>query len=109
MDMKVPDNIKIVQVPCTGRIETLHMLKAFEEGVDGVYVAGCQDDSCQFVSGIDKAAKRVEKVKTILEDLEIEPERISLYNLSAGQGHRFVEIAYESIEKLKKLGPTVAK
>ena len=43
MKKALPDNVKIIQVPCTGRIETLHLLKPFEEGADGVYVAGCQD------------------------------------------------------------------
>lgn len=106
MKMTLPDNIKMIQVPCTGRIEVLHLLKPFEEGADGVYVAGCQDDSCQFVSGIAKAAKRVAHVKSILEALDIEPDRIGLFNLSAGKGRRFVDVACEMTDRVKKLGPT---
>ena len=63
MHKVLPDNVKMVQVPCTGRIEILHLLKPFEEGAAGVYVAGCQEDSCQYVTGITKAAKRVAYVK----------------------------------------------
>ena len=105
MKKVLPDNVKIVQVPCTGRIEVLHLLKPFEEGADGVYVAGCQEDSCQYVSGIAKASKRVAHVKKILEELDIEPDRINLFNLSAGKGQEYVEAAYEMVDKVKELGP----
>ena len=107
MQKVLPDNVKIINVPCTGRIEILHLLKPFEEGADGVYIAGCQEDSCQYRSGVIKAAKRVTSVKKILEDLAIEPERIELFNLSAGQGHRFVEIADEMIDRINNLGPVL--
>jgi F420-non-reducing hydrogenase iron-sulfur subunit len=109
MKKTLPDNVKLIQVPCTGRIEVLHLLKPFEEGADGVYVAGCQEDSCQYISGIAKATKRVAHVKTILQELDIEPDRISVFNLSAAKGNRFVEVAYEMTEKLKELGPTPVK
>jgi F420-non-reducing hydrogenase iron-sulfur subunit len=105
MKKALPENVKTIQVPCTGRIEVLHLLKPFEEGADGVYVAGCQEDSCQYVSGINKAAKRVEHVKKILEELDIEPERIKVFNLFAGKGHEFVQVAQEMTDKIRELGP----
>lgn len=105
MKKALPENVKVIQVPCTGRVETLHLLKPFEEGADGVYVAGCQEDSCQYVSGITKAAKRVEQVKKILKDLDIEPDRIDVFNLYAGKGQDFVEAACNMTDKVKKLGP----
>lgn len=109
MDKIFPSNVKVIQVPCTGRIEVLHLLKPFEEGADGVYVAGCQEDSCQYISGIVKASKRVENVKEILKQLDLEPDRISLFNLSAGKGYRFVEVAHEMTGRLKTLGPSPLK
>jgi F420-non-reducing hydrogenase iron-sulfur subunit len=105
MKKALPDNVKMVQVPCTGRIEILHLLKPFEEGADGVYVAGCQEDSCQYVNGIAKAAKRVAQVKKMLEELDIEPDRISLFHLSAGKGQEYVEAVCDMVDKVKKLGP----
>lgn len=105
MKKALPDNVKVVQVPCTGRIEILHLLKPFEEGADGVYVAGCQEDSCQYISGISKAAKRVAHARKVLEALDIEPDRIGLFQLSAGKGQEYVEAAYEMIDKVKGLGP----
>lgn len=107
MKKALPDNIKIIQVPCTGRIETLHLLRPFEEGADGVYVAGCQEDSCQYVSGITKAAKRVAQVQKILEGLDIEPERVEVFQLSAGKGQEFVEAADRMVDKVKALGPVL--
>jgi coenzyme F420-reducing hydrogenase delta subunit len=107
MKKALPDNIKLIQVPCTGRIETLHLLKPFEEGADGVYVAGCQADSCQYISGITKAAKRVAQVKGILEGLSIEPERIDVFHLSAGKGQEFVEVADRMVNTIKELGPSM--
>ena len=105
MKKALPDNVKIIQIPCTGRVEVLHLLKPFEEGADGVYVAGCQEDSCQYISGIAKATKRVTHVKKILEELSIEPDRIEVFSLSAGKGQEFVEVAYEMVKKVKELGP----
>jgi F420-non-reducing hydrogenase iron-sulfur subunit len=108
MEKAMPENVKIIQVPCTGRIEVLHLLKPFEEGADGVYVAGCQEDSCQYITGVKKAAQRVAHVKKILEELEIEPDRIELFNLSAGKGQEFVEVAHKMTVRINELGPVVS-
>jgi len=109
MNKVLPENIKMVQVPCTGRLEILHLLKPFEEGADGVYVAGCQEDSCQYVTGITKATKRVAHVKKILEQLDIAPERIDIFNLSAGRGQAFVDVASEMNDRIKELGPLLSE
>ena len=109
MNKVLPENIKMVQVPCTGRLEILHLLKPFEEGADGVYVAGCQEDSCQYVTGITKATKRVAHVKKIMEQLEIAPERIDIFNLSAGRGQAFVDVASEMNDRIIELGPLLSE
>jgi len=105
MKKVLPENVKVIQVPCTGRIEILHLLKPFEEGADGVYVAGCQGDSCQYMEGISKASKRVAHVKKVLQEIDIDPERIEVFELSASRGGRFVDVAYEMTERLEALGP----
>lgn len=106
MQLTLPENVKVIQLPCTGRLDSLHLLKALESGADGVYIAGCQPDSCQFKHGIEKAEKKLKQVQTILEDLGIEPERVALYNMSAGRGHKFVEAAEEMVGKIRELGPS---
>ena len=101
----LPENIKLINVPCTGRIEILHLLKAFENGADMVYVVGCQEDSCQYINGIIKLKKRVEYVKNMLEQMGIEPQRLEVFSLYAGKGQDFVNIANEMLNRAKQLGP----
>ena len=84
----------------------MHLLKAFEEGMDGVFVAGCLEGECHYLRGNLRAKKRVGHVKGILTALGINPERLQMYNLSAAMGGRFVEIAQEMTEKVKALGPS---
>ena len=104
--MNYPSNIKIINVPCTGRVDILHLLKAVEDGADGVYVAGCLEGDCHYLSGNLKAKKRVNYVKKVLEDIGLEPERVEMYNMSAAQGARFAEIAREFTQRIKELGPS---
>jgi coenzyme F420-reducing hydrogenase delta subunit len=106
MRLNYPTNIRIVNVPCTGRVDIIHLLRALENGADGVFVAGCLEGDCHFMSGNLKAKKRVDYVKKTLEDLAMEPERVEMYNLSAGEGIRFAEIAREMTQKIKELGPS---
>jgi coenzyme F420-reducing hydrogenase delta subunit len=53
-----PANIKVVQIPCSGRVDMLHLLRAIEEGADGVYVAGCLEGECHFIEGNLKTKKK---------------------------------------------------
>ena len=100
-----PPNVKIIRVPCSGKVDTIHMLKAFEKGADGVYVAGCLEGDCHFKKGNTRAAKRVEQVQALLESIGIDGERVEMVNLSAGMGERFAEMARQITEKIRKLGP----
>jgi F420-non-reducing hydrogenase iron-sulfur subunit len=109
MRLDYPTNVKIVRVPCTGKVDQLHILKAFEEGVDGVYIAGCLEGECHFLSGNLRAKKRVGHVQGILAALGINPERLQMYNLSAAMGSRFVEIAREMTARVRALGPSPVK
>jgi coenzyme F420-reducing hydrogenase delta subunit len=107
--MDYPTNVKIVRIPCTGKVDALYLLKALEEGVDGVYVAGCEEGDCHFLKGNIRAKKRVAYVKGILEDLGINPGRVEMYNMSAADGPRFVDVAREFTERIKALGPSPIK
>lgn len=109
MRLSYPSNIKVIQVPCTGRVDILYLLNAIEDGADGVYVAGCLEGECHYIEGNLKARRKVEYVKKTLTELGIEPERVEMYNLSSAQGARFAEIAIEMADKIKALGPTPVK
>ncbi len=109
MRLNYPTFIKIIKVPCTGRVDVLTLLKAFESGVDGVYVAGCMEGECHFLKGNLRARRRVNYAKTLLKEVGIEPERLEMYNLSAAQGQKFAAIANEMADKIRALGPSPVK
>lgn len=101
-----PSNVKIIRVPCTGKVDAIHIMKALEKGADGVYVAGCLEGDCHFKTGNTRAAHRVIQVQKILEDLGWEKERVAMITMSAGMGERFAETALEFTEKIRNLGPS---
>ncbi len=101
-----PANVKIIRVPCSGKVDALHLVKAFEKGADGVYVAGCLDGDCHFKNGNNRAKRRVEYVQKYLDEIGIGGERLEMVNMSAGMGYLFAEIATEITEKIRKLGPS---
>jgi F420-non-reducing hydrogenase iron-sulfur subunit len=109
MRLSYPTNIKIIKMPCTGKVDVLYLLKAFQNGADGVFVAGCMEGDCHYLTGNLRARKRVEYAKKILDQTGIGGERLEMYNMSAAQGARFVEVAVEMTERIKSLGPSPVK
>lgn len=109
MRLQYPANIRIVRIPCTGKIDVRFLLEAFEKGADGVYVAGCLEGDCHFLTGNLRAKKRVAMAKRILEDAGIGGDRLEMYNMSAAMGPRFAEVAREMTEKIRQLGPSPSK
>ncbi|MCP4379259.1 MAG: hydrogenase iron-sulfur subunit [bacterium] len=107
--MQYPPNVRIVRLPCSGRVDIPMMLKAFTAGADGVYVVGCLDGDCHFILGNTHAKRRVPEAKKLLAEIGIEPERLEMFQLSAAMGARFAEVASEMTERIKKLGPTPVK
>jgi len=106
MRLQYPPNVRIIRLPCTGKVDAIHLMKAFEEGADGVFVAGCLEGQCHYLKGNLRAKKRVAYVKRLLQETGIEPDRIEMFNLSSAMGGRFVEIVEEMTDRIKKLGPT---
>lgn len=107
--MQYPPEIKIIMMPCTGRVDILHLLKAFEGGADAVFVAGCLEGECHYLSGNIQARKRVAKLKKDFQQMGIEPERLEMFNLSSSEGPRFAAICKEMAERAYKLGPSPVK
>jgi len=106
MRLQYPPTIRIIKLPCTGKLEVIHVLKALEAGADGVYAAGCMEGECHYLKGNLWARKRVDYVKKLLDELGIEPERIEMYNMSSAMGPRFAEVASEFTDRIKALGPS---
>lgn len=109
MRLYYPPNVKVIQVPCTGRVDIIHLLRAIEDGADGVYVAGCLEGECHFIEGNLRARKRVNYVKAALQEAGVAPERVEMFNLSSAMGPRFAEIAQEMTERIQNLGPNPLK
>ncbi len=109
MRINYPGTIRIIRVPCTGKVDIIHILRAFEKGADGVYVVGCLEGECRFNNGNLRARKRVEQAQQILDAIGIGGERAQMYNLSSGEGPRFAEYAKEMTDMIKKLGPNPLK
>ena len=106
MRLQYPPDVRIIQVPCTGKVDIIHLLQAFEAGADGVFVAGCLEGDCHFVEGNLFAKRRVNRVKGILDKVGLESGRVEMFNLSAGMGGRFAEIVREMDERVRALGPS---
>ena len=104
-----PPNVKIVRVPCSGKVDAIHIMKALEMGADGVYVAGCLEGDCHFKTGNIDAAKRVAYIKKLLDEIGIGGERVEMVFMSAGMGERFAQTANDMTEKIRKLGPNPVK
>ncbi len=80
-------------------------MRAFENGADGVLVAGCEEGSCHFIEGNFMAKRRVNYTRGILEEAGFEPERLRMVNIGAADARHFVDIVKDMIETVRGLGP----
>ena len=109
MRLEYSPNVRIVRLMCTGKVDTLHLLKAFEDGADAVFVAGCEEGSCHFQEGNLWAKMKVLQAKKMLKEVGIEPERLEMYHIAASNSVLFAKAADEMTERARKLGPNPLK
>src|ERR1700686_678218 len=95
MRLQYPANVRVLKLPCTGKIEVNYLLTAFGKGVDGVIVAGCLEGGCHYLEGNLRARRRVERARELLSEIGLEPERVEMFNLSSAEGPRFAQIVNE--------------
>ncbi len=105
MRVQYPPNVRIIRLPCTGKVDAIHLMKSFEDGADGVFVAGCLEGECHYLEGNLRARKRVAYVKRLLTEVGTEPQRIEMFNLSSAMGGQFAEYVEEMTKRVKELGP----
>lgn len=105
MRLQYPPQVRIIRIPCTGRVDSLYMLKAFEDGADGVFLSGCLLDDCHYVNGNYKATRRVAYVKKMLEGLGIDPGRLEMYYNSSAMGPQFAQTVRDFTARIVELGP----
>jgi coenzyme F420-reducing hydrogenase delta subunit len=106
MRLQYPPHVRIIEVPCTGKVDTIHLLQAFEYGADGVIVVGCMEGDCHYMVGNLHARTRVKRTKEILDQVGLGGGRVAMFNLSSGMGGRFAEIVTEMTNKILELGPS---
>jgi F420-non-reducing hydrogenase iron-sulfur subunit len=98
-------DIRLVRVMCTGRVDTQFILDAFREGADGVMVLGCHPGDCHYRDGNLKALRRNRMLSRLLPQFGIDPRRLRLDWVGAGQGDRFHKVAGEMTDTILALGP----
>ena len=103
MRLEYPVNVKIIRVPCTGKVDVMHLLRAIQKGADGVYVVGCLEGACHYNEGnLQAPANGWTHVRMLLEEIGIEGDRVRMYNLSSGEGPTFAAYAREMTEHIKQ-------
>ncbi len=103
--IKYPDNIRIIRVMCTGRVEPTFVLKALSSGADAVLVAGCHPGGCHYQEGNYKAYKRTLLLQKMLPQFGIESERFRLEFIASSEGEKFARVVGDMVAKIKELGP----
>ncbi|NQT66044.1 MAG: hydrogenase iron-sulfur subunit [Actinobacteria bacterium] len=104
--LQYPPNIRVIRVPCSGRVNPFYIIKVLQNGIDGVLVSGCHPGDCHYISGNLVARRKFALLKSFLEYIGIEPGRVQFSWVSAAEGGRFVDIIEKVTSEIKKLGPS---
>ncbi len=103
--IQYPPNIRIIRVPCTGRINPFYIVKALQSGADGVLVSGCHPGECHYISGNLVERRKFLMLKSFLNYIGIESDRTIFTWVSASEGDRFAQVVKGVTEKIRALGP----
>lgn len=102
--IQYPPHVRIIRVMCSGAVDPTYILKALLEGADGVFIGGCHPGDCHYLTGNYKARRKIVLMKSILETLGLEPERLWFRWISASEGQKFADTMTEISDEIKKLG-----
>jgi coenzyme F420-reducing hydrogenase delta subunit len=103
--MQYPQNVRIIRVPCSGRVDPLFVVKAFQDGADGVMILGCHPGDCHYQQGNYFAQRRYALMHRLLEFTGIETGRLFIEWVSASEGKKFAQVVTDFTEKVRALGP----
>jgi len=98
-------NAPVIRVMCSGRVDPQFVLKALQEGADGVLVGGCHPGDCHYQEGNYKTIRRIPFLKRLVAGFGIDPRRLRLEWVSASEGDRFAHVVNEFTEEVRALGP----
>jgi len=100
-----PANVRVIRVPCSGRVDPLFVVKAFQLGADGVLISGCHVGDCHYNEGNFHTRRRFALLQPFLDYLGVEKERFRLEWVSASEGKKFSQLVSDFTETLKRIGP----
>ncbi len=103
--LEYPANVRIIRLPCTGRIDFNLIIKAFEVGADAVLVSGCHPGDCHYTAGNFHARRRWILFRELLQTLGFDLDRIHFTWISAAEGHKWQQVVKEITEKTRQMGP----
>ena len=103
--LEYPHNIRIIRIPCSGRVDPMFILRALQNGIDGVLVSGCHPGDCHYQSGNYHARRKFAVTKRLLEYVGIEPERVQFSWVAASEGPKMAQVIGEFVEGVRKIGP----
>lgn len=103
--IQYPPNVRIIRVPCSGRINPAFLLRALVNGADAVLVSGCHPGDCHYIQGNLVARRKFALLKALLQYAGIEPERVQFTWVSASEGGRFAAVIEKVVQEVRALGP----
>ena len=106
--LQYPPYVRVIRVPCSGRINPIYIIKALADGADGVMVSGCHPGDCHYLSGNMYARRRFTVLKKLLTTAGIDPDRVHFTWVSASEGGRFAQVVKDVTEKVMQIGPNRA-
>jgi len=103
--LQYPPNVRLVRLPCSGRVNPFYVVKALQEGADGVLVSGCHPGECHYLTGNLSARRKFAMLKNFLAYIGVEPDRTLFTWVSASEGEKFSHVIKGVTDKVKALGP----
>ncbi|MBE9569779.1 MAG: hydrogenase iron-sulfur subunit [Proteobacteria bacterium] len=103
--IQYPANVRIIRVPCSGRLNPFFILASLQHGIDGVLIAGCHPGECHYLTGNYSARRKFALLKSLLEYAGLEEGRVQFSWVSAAEGVKFAKVIAMATEKIKALGP----
>ena len=99
-------SLRLLPVPCSGRLDPLHLLRALEEFADAAYLITCPEGACRYFEGNRRAKKRVERTQQIIRGIGLEEDRVGILVRSKGDRRSLAKLAEEIAGLTSKLGPS---
>lgn len=103
--IQYPPNVRVIRIPCSGRVDPLMIMKSLQSGFDGILVSGWHPGDCHYLAGNFIARRRFATIKPLLEFIGIEPNRVQFSWISAGEGQRFADVISKITNDIREIGP----